>query len=309
MNRAKDRQPLEQLLVCPYDYAALVGNGNAYMCDQCSRTFPLNGNVINFLAYEAAFKSLSYAIPWHPVPNEGRFNRVLSWLRSLPIYYRLLITSNHFSFYVERYIRKTMKGRKTVLDVGCREGHNLMFGKRVDLAVGIDVDYDSAVFADRWSPNNCHALLASGTRLPFRGECFDFVICTEVIEHLEDYIGLVEQIARVTKKGGQVLLSTPDGNITPIPNNPLHLKHFRESELREIFGSYFRQVRIRSIVTNCKTRDIYWQAEKNHPRARAPLLLLNAITNLIYYLAGYHKEEAHKRKDILGAQFVVLAVK
>jgi len=45
--------------------------------------------------------------------------------------------------------------------------------------------------------------------LPFRGEQFDLVICTQVMEYFPDPARAVEEIGRVLRKGGFVFLSVP----------------------------------------------------------------------------------------------------
>ena len=50
--------------------------------------------------------------------------------------------------------------------------------------------------------------LAKG--LPFDDEIFDYVVCTEVIEHVENPFALCREIHRVLRPGGSVVLSTPN---------------------------------------------------------------------------------------------------
>jgi SAM-dependent methyltransferase len=47
-------------------------------------------------------------------------------------------------------------------------------------------------------------------RLPFPDETFDVVVCMEVIEHIPDQMTLWREIARVTKRGGRALVTTPN---------------------------------------------------------------------------------------------------
>lgn len=47
-------------------------------------------------------------------------------------------------------------------------------------------------------------------KLPFKDNTFDFVIATEVIEHVRYPRRMLDEFARVLKKGGRVLLSTPN---------------------------------------------------------------------------------------------------
>lgn len=53
-------------------------------------------------------------------------------------------------------------------------------------------------------------VLADGQSLPFREGSFDFIIATEVIEHVRYPYRLLREIRRVLKPTGRVLLSTPN---------------------------------------------------------------------------------------------------
>lgn len=48
-----------------------------------------------------------------------------------------------------------------------------------------------------------------GRHIPFEDETFDSVLCSEVFEHLFAIRELLPEIARVTKKGGKILLTCP----------------------------------------------------------------------------------------------------
>lgn len=48
------------------------------------------------------------------------------------------------------------------------------------------------------------------TRLPYNDGEFDVVILTEVVEHLETYIKVIREAARIIKKSGVLIITTPN---------------------------------------------------------------------------------------------------
>ena len=47
-------------------------------------------------------------------------------------------------------------------------------------------------------------------RLPFQDCCFDIVVCTEVIEHLENPRHVMREFKRIVKNGGSIIISMPN---------------------------------------------------------------------------------------------------
>ncbi len=117
----------------------------------------------------------------------------------------------------------------TVLDAGCGEGRHafeaLRRGARIvamdvqrrDLArtrfLLASVARERGPFPDgtAGASGAVHALTLQGNaqRLPFPGECFDRVICSEVLEHVQNPMAAARELARVLRPGGHVAVSVP----------------------------------------------------------------------------------------------------
>jgi len=99
------------------------------------------------------------------------------------------------------------------LDIGCGEGFfcKLLLDKGLNV-VGEDLDKQCVELA--WNRlkhiQSFHVVHADAQQLPFRTECFNLIICAEVIEHLLSPSLLMKDIAITLKAGGKFLLSTPN---------------------------------------------------------------------------------------------------
>lgn len=114
-----------------------------------------------------------------------------------------------------------MSPGERVLDLGCGEGRHVIAACALDGAdaVGVDLSLDDLGTAAKrmqdfqdHSPDDAplFALLAGNAlRLPFADDCFDAVICSEVLEHIPDYRSVLSEVHRVLKPGGRFCASVP----------------------------------------------------------------------------------------------------
>ena len=114
-----------------------------------------------------------------------------------------------------------LQGGERVLDLGCGEGrHAISAYLQYDVhVIGLDLsaqDLETArqrlrQFQGGQPPadKSCNFLRASGLALPFQDDAFDVIICSEVLEHIQPYEDMLNEIARVLKPGGIFATSVP----------------------------------------------------------------------------------------------------
>jgi ubiquinone/menaquinone biosynthesis C-methylase UbiE len=98
-----------------------------------------------------------------------------------------------------------------LLEVGCGEGGNLFFLSSPEAQLyGIDLFPNKLLFAKKQLPQ-CRFLCSSADHLPFPGECFDIVLCRDVLHHLPDRERALKDLARVCRHGGRIVIIEPNG--------------------------------------------------------------------------------------------------
>lgn len=154
-----------------------------------------------------------------------------------------------------------VKGKK-VLDIGCGDGVlSFFFAKAGAEVVGVDNEEYGLQYAqenlDRENKkykNLTYAFVnTSAYTLPFEEGSFDFVVCSEVIEHVQEPEKMIAEMARVTKKGGVCILTTPH-RITEIPQDINHVKEYFPGEIKKLLSHDFTEVHIKL------THHIFWHA-------------------------------------------------
>lgn len=110
-------------------------------------------------------------------------------------------------------------GRR-VIDVGAGRGMYSLdsLAPRFRQVVSVDIRTDHLAYLAeqkrRFGLDNLWLVRASAEALPFRDGVFDAVICTEVIEHLQDDRQGVAELSRLLRPAGHLVLSVP---VPPAP--------------------------------------------------------------------------------------------
>jgi ubiquinone/menaquinone biosynthesis C-methylase UbiE len=99
---------------------------------------------------------------------------------------------------------------RNVLDAGCGEGYVLDFISRrnPDLKlVGVDLSEQAVQYAKEHFGQRAEFRKGSVYKLPFSDKSFDTVVCSEVLEHLDDAGRAIAELRRVARKA--VVITVP----------------------------------------------------------------------------------------------------
>jgi len=106
--------------------------------------------------------------------------------------------------------------RKRVLDLGSGFGGRTIHYAQAGgpaLCVGIDIDEvgvsEGSKFARYLGQTNLQFVLGRGEQLPFKENAFDYVLSYDVLEHVNDFEHVFQEVYRVLRKGGRFLSVFP----------------------------------------------------------------------------------------------------
>jgi SAM-dependent methyltransferase len=129
---------------------------------------------------------------------------------------------------------------KEVLDAGCGVGYGTRLLAEHDPVrlVGVDI---SAEALTHGPADSAELVQADLRELPFSADSFDLVVCFEVIEHVEGHDRVLDELRRVLRPGGTLLISSPNRDVYA-PGNPHHVHEFLPEELRAALEQRFDHV-------------------------------------------------------------------
>lgn len=90
---------------------------------------------------------------------------------------------------------------------------------------------------------------------------FDFVICFQVIEHIKDANLLLEEIKRVLKDKGILIISTPNSKMS-LTRNPWHVKEYTHNEFNKFLLTTFDIIESQGVFGDINIADYYKKNKK-----------------------------------------------
>lgn len=161
---------------------------------------------------------------------------------------------------------------ETIIDVGCGEGMVLNYlnsNYEVKKCFAIDANVDEVNDAKNNIPF-CNVSVGSIYEIPYSDNYIDLVICSEVLEHLDNPDIAIEQLQRVSKT--YAILSVPREPIWRIlnmvrfkywnrlGNTPDHLNHWSKRKFKRFVSNYFDIIEIKAplpwTILLCKKKQL-----------------------------------------------------
>jgi len=140
-----------------------------------------------------------------------------------------------------------------VLDLGCGSGYGTeMLADHCQFIVGSDIDAHAITYAkEHYSRQNLTFFVMDNLEnyaLPFEANTFDVIVSFQVIEHISNVNFYLQEISRLLKVDGTIILATPDRSKRLFsfqkPWNRWHVHEFSDRELHQLLTQFFNQVEI-----------------------------------------------------------------
>jgi trans-aconitate methyltransferase len=125
---------------------------------------------------------------------------------------------------------------QSLLDVGCGDGELIVWLRErlpaETVITGVDLSSETVARNKTRHPHaEFDVLNIEHQHLP---KAFDAIVCTEVIEHLDDRKAAFGHLAAMLNPGGHVIVTCPSGKVHATERHFGHISHPTPSELRQL---------------------------------------------------------------------------
>jgi SAM-dependent methyltransferase len=164
---------------------------------------------------------------FRPIPHHPP----VGFLYSLLFYCRLIFDLQLFTIF--KHLRKRIPDwNGKVLDVGCG---NSPFRFLVDTSkanyTGIDIEN-----TEDFDYHNSDKIVFDGENIPFENESFDYVLSTEVLEHIENPEKIIGEMYRVLKPEGEAIITIPWS--ARVHFEPYDFCRYTPFKLKKLFSAF-----------------------------------------------------------------------
>jgi len=171
----------------------------------------------------------------------------------------------------------------TVLEIGCGEGYGISeLAKYSKKYIGVD-KFDTSISEKIMTENDIvFHKMEIPPLLNIESNSIDFVVTFQVIEHIQNDNFFLEEIHRVLKPGGMLLLTTPN-KLMSLSRNPWHIREYTSEELVALASKHFSNIEIKGVSGNKKVKQYYMDNVKSVEKFKR-LDIFNLEKNLPNFL-------------------------
>lgn len=150
--------------------------------------------------------------------------------------------------HLHRYLQAGAIARnKVVLDIASGEGYgSAMLAEHALHVTGVDISAEAVQHAqERYRRANLEYRVGSCAAIPLADASVDLVVSFETIEHHDQHQEMMQEIRRVLRADGILLISSPDKlyySDLPGSHNAFHVKELYHDEFRQLLENYFSHI-------------------------------------------------------------------
>jgi ubiquinone/menaquinone biosynthesis C-methylase UbiE len=138
---------------------------------------------------------------------------------------------------------------KRILDVASGEGYgSAMLAAHAAEVIGVDISEEAIRHASgKYTAPNLRFVHGSCSALPLPDAAVDMVVSFETIEHHDQHEAMMQEIKRVLRPGGLLVISCPDKleySDKPGYVNEFHVKELYRGEFQELLARHFARHRL-----------------------------------------------------------------
>lgn len=180
-------------------------------------------------------------------------------------------------------------GEAEILDAACGVGYGaaILAAAGAHRVVGLDRSSEAVLNARERAGGVAEFVLGDLRRLPFPDASFDLITCFEAIEHVVDAGEVLDELARVLRPSGVLLVSSPNRQVFT-PGNPHHVHEYTPEELRDALAARWAQVRLHrqhAHLASLLSGDAMFAAEGGEVALPVEVRKLNAASEGLYTVA------------------------
>jgi 2-polyprenyl-3-methyl-5-hydroxy-6-metoxy-1,4-benzoquinol methylase len=130
---------------------------------------------------------------------------------------------------------------KVVLDIACGEGYgSKLLSAKASKVYGVDIDPVTVQNAtNKYKAPNLSFIQGSADKIPLADSSVDTVVSFETIEHHDKHGEMLNEIKRVLKPGGILIMSSPE-KAGEVSFNEFHVKELSRAEFVDLIEAHFK---------------------------------------------------------------------
>ncbi|WP_421439827.1 glycosyltransferase [Agrobacterium tumefaciens] len=158
------------------------------------------------------------------------------------------IGGNIYLEHMHRYhLAKNFVRGKDVLDIASGEGFGTaLLAETARSVIGVDISDEAVRHAQvKYKTGSISFKVGSCEDIPLPSASVDVVVSFETLEHIEAHDRFMQEIKRVLRADGILIISTPEKHAYTVATglvNPFHVKELFKNEFNELLGQHFAHV-------------------------------------------------------------------